>query len=83
MTSANGGIESGESKIGVDAVRGSIANDLLGTQIFDSSEIEPTLVGRDVGDIANPGLVGSVKRELAHEQIWSNRVRMPGVVVAL
>lgn len=61
------------------AIRESIADDLPGTQILDSSEIEPTLVGRDVGDIADPSLVGSVKRKLAHEQIGSDEMRMLGV----
>ena len=79
MAASDGGIESGEGKIGVDAVRESVADDLLGTQIFDSSEIEPAFVSRDIGDIANPSLVRSIKRKLAHEQIWSNRMRMPGI----
>ena len=79
MASADGGIESGESEICVDAVREGIADDLFGTKVFDSSEIEPALIGRDVGDIADPSLVGSVKRKLAHEQIRSNGMRMLGI----
>ncbi len=67
MASANGSIQSGEGEMSVDAIREGIADDLLCTQILDSSEIKPAFVGRDVGDIANPGLVWGVKRELAHE----------------
>ena len=77
--SADGGIESGESDICVDAVREGVANDLLGTQIFDSSEIEPSLVGRDVSDVADPSLVGSIKRKVAHEKIRCDRMRMSGI----
>ena len=77
--STDGGIESGKGEICVDAVRESIADDLFGTQIFDSSEIEPALVGRDVGDVADPSLVWSVKRKLAHEQIRCDRMRMLGI----
>ena len=49
------------------AVRESIADDLFGAKVFDGSEIEPAFVGRNVGNIANTGLVGSIKRKLAHE----------------
>ena len=79
MAASDGGIESCEGKIGVDAVRESVADDLLGTKVFDSSEIEPAFVSRDIGDIANPSLVRSIKRKLAHKQIRSNGMRMPGV----
>ena len=79
MASADGRLECGEGEICVDAVRESVADDLLGTQIFDSSEIEPAFVSRDIGDIANPSLVGSIKRKLAHEQIRSNGMGMPGI----
>ena len=79
MASADSGIQSGESEICVDAVRESITDDLFGTKIFDSSEIEPAFIGGDVGDIANPGLVGSIKRKLAHEQIRCDGVRMLGI----
>lgn len=79
MAAADGRIESGEGEIRIDAVGESIADDLPGTQIFDSSETEPALIGRYAGDIADPSLVGSVKRKLAHEQIGSDRMRMLGV----
>ena len=57
VSAADGGIQRSEGKVRVDAVREGIATDLPDTQIFDSSEIEPSLVGRDAGDIANPGFV--------------------------
>ena len=79
MASADGHIKSGEGEIRVDAVREGITDDLLCAQILDSSEIEPALIGRDVGDITDPCLVGGVKRKLAHEQIRSDGVRMFGI----
>ena len=79
MASADGGIQSGEGEVCVNVVREGVTDDLLGTQIFDSSEIKPAFVSRDIGDIANPSLVRGVKRKVAHEQIRSNGMRMPGV----
>lgn len=79
MASVDGGIESGKSEVRVNAVRESITEDLFGTKVFDGSEVEPALVGRDVGDIANPSLIGSIKRKVAHEEIGSDGMRMLGI----
>lgn len=43
-------VESGKGKISVNTVRESIANDLLGTQIFNNGEIEPAFIGGNIGD---------------------------------
>lgn len=77
--SANGHSKSGKGEIGIDTVGEGIADDLSGTEVFDSGEIKPALVGRDVGDIADPSLVGSVEGKLAHEEIGRDGMGMPGV----
>lgn len=76
---ANGHSKSGKGEIGINPVGEGIADDLFGTEIFDGGQIKPALVGRDVGDIANPGLVGSVKGKVAHEKIGRDGMRMFGV----
>ena len=79
LASVDGRVESGESKVGVDMIGEGVADDLLCAKVFHNGAIEPAFVGRDVGDIADPGFVGSVKRKLAHEQIRSDGMRVPGI----
>ena len=71
LASADGRVESGESEIRVDALGEGIADDLLCAKVFYNGAVEPALIGRDISNIADPGLVGSVKRKLAREQIRS------------
>lgn len=79
LASADGRVESGESEIRVDALGEGIADDLLCAKVFYNGAVEPALIGRDISNIADPGLVGSVKRKLAREQIRSEGMGVSGV----
>ena len=72
-------LQRGKREARVNAVGEGVANDLFCAKVLHDGAVEPALVRRDVGDIANPSLVGGVKREIAREQIGSDRMRMFGV----
>lgn len=48
------------------------------TDLYDG-EIEPSLPGRDIGDISNPNLVGSVRLEIAVQEIGRDGMLVVGV----
>ena len=52
--------EGGYNEIGVNALRKGIADDFLGAQILDGGEIQPALIGSDVGDITDPLGIGYI-----------------------
>ena len=69
-------VKCGEGKVCVNAVGESIANDLLGTEVFDYGEVEPAFISGDVSDIADPGHAGLCKGEAAYQKIRGNGMRM-------
>ncbi len=76
-------IEGIESKVGINAVRKSVTDDLLCAKIFDNSAIEPALIGGDIGNITNPCHIGLVKGEVARKEIGRDGMGMPGVCGSL
>src|SRR5579864_7913394 len=55
------------------------ADDLATVEIHDSGQIEPALVGVDVGNVSEPDQVWCGGNEVPFDQIWSDRVTMPAV----
>ena len=52
------------------------ADNLTGEEIQDRCQIQPTLLSGDVGDIADPFLVGTLRLKLAIKHIGSHGIRM-------
>ena len=69
-------VKCGEGKVCVNAVRESVANDLFGAEVLDHGEVEPALIGGDVGDIADPGHTRQCKGEMACQEVRGDRMRM-------
>ncbi len=72
-------VKCGKGKVGVDAVRESIANDLLSTEIFDHGEVQPAFICGDVGDIADPSHARLCKGEITSQEVrgnWMGMVRV-------
>ena len=55
------------------ARRHGVADDLPGVQILVTSKVEPTLLGRDIGDIGQPDLSRMRTRKVLGEQVFSHR----------
>ena len=68
-----------QSKPRVDPAGKGIAYDLLETEVLHNGQIQPALAGRDVGDIAHPGLVRPVKGEVPLEQVRGDGMAVQGV----
>src|SRR3712207_3266974 len=49
------------------------ANDLARGHVLDGGEIEPALVGREVGEVGQPGCVGPLGGEALLEQVRGDR----------
>lgn len=71
--------ERGKRKVRINAIRESVSDNLLGTQIFDNGKVQPTFIGWDVGDISNPGLAGLRGVEMPHEKIRRDRATVVGI----
>ena len=61
------------------ALRTGIAHNFSGAQVFNDERIEPALSGGNVGNIAHPGLICLVERELSLQKVRCRRVTVPGV----
>ena len=72
-------VEGFQSQGSVDALRKGIAHNFSGTQVLDDGQVEPAFPGRDVGDIAHPGLIWLFKTELSLQKVGCNGVAMPRV----
>lgn len=53
----------------VDALRKGIAHHFSGAQVLNDGQIEPALCGGNVGNIAHPGLIWLVERELSLQKV--------------
>ena len=69
-------VKCGEGKVCVNAVRESVANDLFGAEVLDHGEVEPALIGGDIGNIADPGHTRQCEGEMACQEIRGNGMRM-------
>lgn len=65
-----------EHKFCVDAAGHGPANHLAGEQIKHHGQIQPTLVGTDLGDVRNPGLVWTLRRELPLQMVRCHHGRL-------
>ena len=63
----------------VDALRKGIAHHFSGAQVLNDGQIEPALCGGNVGNIAHPGLIWLVERELSLQKVRCRRVTVSGV----
>ena len=54
-------------------------DDLTAVQVFHTGQIEPSLVGRDIGDVRHPHLMGPLGHKLAIQDIVRDRVGVPGI----
>ena len=69
FAAAVGHVQRRERELGVDTVGECVAHDLFQAQVLHDGQIQPALIGRDVGDVAHPSLIRAVKREISLEQI--------------
>ena len=56
-----------------------MADHLAGVEILDPGKIQPALPGRYVGDIGDPGLVGSTGFKLLSKEIGRHRQMVRGI----
>lgn len=68
LASPEGHNKDDQGKARVNAVGEGAADDLFGTKIFHNGTIDPSLVCRDIGDVADP-CDGLVKGEAARKEI--------------
>lgn len=61
--------QGGQSEAGVDALREGVTDNFAGAKVFYDSKVQPSLTGRDIGDIANPSHVGFWETELSAQKI--------------
>lgn len=76
MTALYGQIQRSEGEICINAVRESIADDLLCAKVLDDGTIEPAFIGGNVSNVANPCTVGFIEREASREEIGRDGLRM-------
>ena len=50
-----------------------LAHHLTAEEINDCRQIQPALIGLDIGDRASPHSIGSTRLEVAIEQVWRYR----------
>ncbi|MNX85066.1 hypothetical protein D3C86_1168920 [compost metagenome] len=62
-----------EHEIGVHGTADPPTNDAPGEHVDDEGHVQPALPGRDVGEIGNPKLIGSVGLELSIDAIKRTR----------
>lgn len=55
------------------------ANDLARETVQNHGQIEPPFPCPDIGDVAEPDLIGSGCREVSIDKVWRHRQLMPGV----
>jgi hypothetical protein len=48
-------------------------------QIQEHGQIQPSLIGRDVGNIANPDMIRSINGKVLIQKVWRYRKVMPGI----
>jgi hypothetical protein len=48
-------------------------------QIQENGQVQPSLVGRDVGNITNPGTIRSIHGKVLIQQVWRYRKVMSGI----
>src|SRR5215212_6366182 len=56
-----------------------VADDLATVQVHDSSQVEPPLIGSNVGDIGEPNPVRRSRSEVAIDQVRCDRQLMTAV----
>ena len=52
---------------------------LFKAQVLHDGQIQPALICRDVGDVAHPGLIRAVKREISLKQIRCDGIAVIGI----
>lgn len=68
-----------QSQRSIDTAGKGIAHNFSGTQVLDNGQVEPAFPGRNVGDIAHPGLIWVFKIELSLQKVRRRRMAVPGV----
>lgn len=63
----------------LETVRHRPADDFHRGEVLHRSEVEPTLLGRNVADVSQPYRVRDGGREVTVEQVWRHSVRVPTV----
>src|SRR5215203_1963055 len=76
-----------DAQLGPEVVGHGPADDLARGHVLDRGQIQEALAGRNVGDVRQPDLVRSLRREVAIQQVRSDRqvvaaVRGPGCAAA-
>lgn len=56
-----------------------VADDLAGTHVLELGQIEPALVGADIGEIGEPDLVGRAGGEVLLQEVVGHEQRVLGV----
>ena len=79
FTAAYCHVEGFQSQGSVDTAGKGIAHNFSGTQVLDDGQVEPAFPGRNVGDIAHPGLIWVFKIELSLQKVRRRRMAVPGV----
>ena len=72
LAKSHGHVQCPDGQIALHAVADSPADHTTRVQIQYDSEIQPALIGPDVGDITRPLLVGCRRREVSVQQIGGN-----------
>jgi hypothetical protein len=55
------------------------ADHFAGEQVEDHGQVEPALGGRDIGDVGQPNVIGSVRDKALVQQVFRHRQRMLAV----
>ncbi len=53
------------------------ANDLAREQVKHNRQVQPTLVGANVGDVCGPGLVDAIGRKLSVQMVVATTAGLP------
>ena len=69
----------GDCEFGAQVIAHGPADHFAGEQVEDHGQVEPTLAGRDVGDIGQPDLIGPVGDKILLEQVCRHREGMLAV----
>lgn len=77
FAAAYGHAEGFQRQRSVDALRKGITHDFPGAQVLHDGQVEPAFPGWNVGDIAHPGLIWTLKVELSLQKVGCGRMVMP------
>ena len=69
-------VQSGQRQLCVNPIRKCVADNLSGAKVFHDCQVQPALAGRDIGDVAHPGLIRALEGKIPHQQIGCNGMGM-------